>query len=167
MVLQDGVGITFECCQSCSDRRLQTCASRQSCMLMAKLDVASSYWNVAIHPEDSPLLGIKWQGKDILDIISLVCGDCVGVNCKYHHSAPLRKKKFTSSSLNGGKLIVNLVALLHKSQSRCPSSLQEWSRLTLPYQTLPYLNLQGIHVSLYIAVNERCKASEKLHTVQS
>ena len=31
--------------------------------LMAKFDVASAYRNVAVHPQDRPLLGMVWRGK--------------------------------------------------------------------------------------------------------
>lgn len=33
--------------------------------LMAKFDVASVHHNVAIHPDDRPLLGMQWGGKYI------------------------------------------------------------------------------------------------------
>ena len=36
--------------------------------LMAKFDVASAYRNVAIHPEDRPLLGMKWRGQYFVDM---------------------------------------------------------------------------------------------------
>ena len=35
--------------------------------LMAKFDVASAYRNVAIHPDDRPLLGMQWRGKYFVD----------------------------------------------------------------------------------------------------
>ena len=31
-------------------------------MLIAKFDVASTYRNVVIHPDNRPLLGIQWHG---------------------------------------------------------------------------------------------------------
>ena len=37
--------------------------------LMAKFDVASAYRNVAIHPEDRPLLGMKWRGQYFVDMV--------------------------------------------------------------------------------------------------
>ena len=36
--------------------------------LMAKFDVASAYRNVAIHPQDRPLLGMRWRGKYYVDM---------------------------------------------------------------------------------------------------
>ena len=36
--------------------------------LMAKFDVASAYRNVAIHPQDRPLLGMKWRDKYYVDM---------------------------------------------------------------------------------------------------
>ena len=36
--------------------------------LMAKFDVASGYRNVAIHPQDRPLLGMMWRGKYYVDL---------------------------------------------------------------------------------------------------
>jgi len=36
--------------------------------LMAKFDVASAYCNVAIHPQDRPLLGMRWRGKYYVDM---------------------------------------------------------------------------------------------------
>ena len=36
--------------------------------LMAKFDVASAYRNVAIHPDDRPLLGMQWRGKYFVDL---------------------------------------------------------------------------------------------------
>ena len=38
---------------------------------MAKFDVASAYWNVAIHPDDRPLLGMQWCGKYFVDMVLL------------------------------------------------------------------------------------------------
>ena len=37
--------------------------------LMAKFDVASAYRNVAIHPDDRPLLGMQWRGKYFVDLV--------------------------------------------------------------------------------------------------
>lgn len=37
--------------------------------LMAKFDVATAYRNVAIHPEDRPLLGMKWRGQYFVDMV--------------------------------------------------------------------------------------------------
>ena len=37
--------------------------------LMAKFDVASAYRNVAIHPNDRPLLGMQWRGKYFFDLV--------------------------------------------------------------------------------------------------
>ena len=37
--------------------------------LMAKFDVASAYRNVAIHPDDRPLLGMQWRGTYFVDLI--------------------------------------------------------------------------------------------------
>ena len=37
--------------------------------LMAKFDVASAYRNVAIHPNDRPLLGMQWRGKYFVDLV--------------------------------------------------------------------------------------------------
>ena len=39
--------------------------------LMAKFDVASAYRNVAIHPDDRPLLGMQWHGKYFVDMVLL------------------------------------------------------------------------------------------------
>ena len=36
--------------------------------LMAKFDVASTYRNVAIHPQDHSLLGVKWRDKYYMDM---------------------------------------------------------------------------------------------------
>ena len=36
--------------------------------LLAKFDVASAYRNMAIHPLDRPLLGMKWQGQCYVDM---------------------------------------------------------------------------------------------------
>ena len=36
--------------------------------LMAKFDVASAYRNVAIHPQDRSLLGMRWRGKYYVDM---------------------------------------------------------------------------------------------------
>ena len=35
---------------------------------MAKFDVANTYRNVAIHPQDRPLLGMKWRNKFYVDM---------------------------------------------------------------------------------------------------
>ena len=37
--------------------------------LMAKFDVASAYRNVAIHPDDRPLLGMQWRGQYFVDLV--------------------------------------------------------------------------------------------------
>ena len=37
--------------------------------LLTKFDIASAYWNVAIHPEDCPLLGMKWWGQYFVDMV--------------------------------------------------------------------------------------------------
>ena len=37
--------------------------------LMAKFDVDSAYPNVAIHPNDRPLLGMQWRGKYFVDLV--------------------------------------------------------------------------------------------------
>ena len=37
--------------------------------LMAKFDVASAYRNVAIHPDDRPLLGMMWRGQYFVDVV--------------------------------------------------------------------------------------------------
>ena len=37
--------------------------------LMAKFDVASAYRNVAIHPDDRPLLGMMWRGQYFVDMV--------------------------------------------------------------------------------------------------
>ena len=39
--------------------------------LMAKFDMASAYRNVAIHPDDRPLLGMQWHGKYFVDMVLL------------------------------------------------------------------------------------------------
>ena len=36
---------------------------------MAKFDVASAYRNVAIHPDDHPLLGRQWRGQYFVDLV--------------------------------------------------------------------------------------------------
>ena len=36
--------------------------------LMAKFDVASAFCNVAVHPQDRPLLGMVWRGKYYVDM---------------------------------------------------------------------------------------------------
>ena len=36
--------------------------------LMAKFDVASAYRNVAVHPQDRSLLGMRWRGKYYVDM---------------------------------------------------------------------------------------------------
>ncbi len=35
--------------------------------LLAKLDIKSAYRLVPVHPEDRPLLGMRWRGKDYID----------------------------------------------------------------------------------------------------
>ena len=39
--------------------------------LMATFAVASAYGNVAIHPDDRPLLGMQWHGKYFVDMVLL------------------------------------------------------------------------------------------------
>ena len=46
--------------------------------LMAKFDVASAYRNVAIHPDDRPLLGMQWRGKYFVYLVLLFA-------CVQHH----------------------------------------------------------------------------------
>lgn len=36
--------------------------------LMAKFDIEAAYWNIAVHPEDRSLLGMKWQGLFFIDL---------------------------------------------------------------------------------------------------
>ena len=36
--------------------------------LMAKFDVATAYRNIAVHPEDRYLWGMKWKGAYYVDI---------------------------------------------------------------------------------------------------
>ena len=36
---------------------------------MAKFDEASAYRNVAIHPDDRPLLGMQWRGQYFVDLV--------------------------------------------------------------------------------------------------
>ena len=36
---------------------------------MPKFDVASAYQNVAIHPDDHPLLGMQWGGQYFVDLV--------------------------------------------------------------------------------------------------
>ena len=36
--------------------------------LMAKFDVEAAYRNIAVHPEDRFLLGMKWRGKYFVDL---------------------------------------------------------------------------------------------------
>lgn len=36
---------------------------------MAKFDVQNAYCIVAVHPEDCPLFGMKWQGAYFVDIV--------------------------------------------------------------------------------------------------
>ena len=36
---------------------------------MAKFDMATAYRNVAIHPEDRPLLGMRWRGQYFVDMV--------------------------------------------------------------------------------------------------
>ena len=36
--------------------------------LIAEFDVASAYRNVAIHPQDRSLLGMRWRGKYYVDM---------------------------------------------------------------------------------------------------
>ena len=35
--------------------------------LLAKFDIASAYWMVPVHPEDRPLLGMRWRGELLVD----------------------------------------------------------------------------------------------------
>jgi len=42
--------------------------ARGRAALMAKFEVASAHRNVAIHPDDRPLLGMQWRGKYFVDI---------------------------------------------------------------------------------------------------
>ena len=45
--------------------------------VMAKFDVASAYQDVAIHPDNRPLLGMQWCGKYFVDLFSrLGCFQC-------------------------------------------------------------------------------------------
>ena len=37
--------------------------------LIARFDVASAYRNVAIHPDDRPLLGMQWRGQYFVDLV--------------------------------------------------------------------------------------------------
>jgi len=39
--------------------------------LMAKFDLANAYRNVAIHPDDCLLLGMKWRGQYFVDLVLL------------------------------------------------------------------------------------------------
>ena len=34
---------------------------------MVKMDVKHEYHNIAVHPEDSVLLGVHWDGKSFID----------------------------------------------------------------------------------------------------
>ena len=36
---------------------------------MAKFNVANTYRNVTIHPEDRPLLGMQWRGQYFVDLV--------------------------------------------------------------------------------------------------
>ena len=36
--------------------------------LMAKFDIESAYWNIAIHPSDRHLLGFKWHNAYYIDL---------------------------------------------------------------------------------------------------
>lgn len=36
-------------------------------MMLAKLDLESAFWMLPIHPDDSPLLGMKWREKIWMD----------------------------------------------------------------------------------------------------
>ena len=35
--------------------------------LMAKMDIKQAYRNIPVHPEDQPLLGVKWTGECLID----------------------------------------------------------------------------------------------------
>ena len=37
--------------------------------LMAKFDMSSAYQKVTIHPDDCPLLGMKWHGQHFVDLV--------------------------------------------------------------------------------------------------
>ena len=37
--------------------------------LMAKFDIETAYWNIAIHPSDRHLLGLKWHNTFYIDLI--------------------------------------------------------------------------------------------------
>ena len=37
--------------------------------LMAKFDIETAYWNIAIHPSDRHLLGLKWHNAFYIDLI--------------------------------------------------------------------------------------------------
>ena len=34
---------------------------------MAKMDIKQAYRNIPVHPEDQPLLGVKWMGEVLID----------------------------------------------------------------------------------------------------
>ena len=36
--------------------------------LMAKFDIESAYWNIALHPSDCHLLGLKWRNAYYIDL---------------------------------------------------------------------------------------------------
>lgn len=38
---------------------------------LTKLDIANAYWIVPVHPDDRPLLGMKWKGSLYVDTILL------------------------------------------------------------------------------------------------
>ena len=49
--------------------RIDGIVARGCGTLMAKFDVANAYRNAAIHPEDRPLLGMKWCGLYFVDMV--------------------------------------------------------------------------------------------------
>ena len=34
---------------------------------MAKLDIESAHWMIPVHPQDQPLLGVRWKGEVYVD----------------------------------------------------------------------------------------------------
>lgn len=44
-------------------------------VLLVKLDIASAYRAVSVHPEDRLLLGMRWKGDLLVDGLSLLVSD--------------------------------------------------------------------------------------------
>ena len=67
------------------DQIIQMVAQHGPGALMAKFDVEAAYRNIAVHPEDRSLLGMKWRGQFFIDLtlpfVSLLCPFHLHLRC--------------------------------------------------------------------------------------